>query len=398
MSEVPQLRTEGDDIYFDWGDLALSVVLRNIGGGRDGVRAEVAVRHKEAGHYHQANLSLMSTSGRTTFAKMLATRDPSLDWSEIVEQFCVMASEQLRRGEPLELLEPKRKETSGRFLLNPLIPRGQTTLWFGDGGSGKSLLALAACRAIALEQDLGAMHTSGATVAFLDWEWDKDEHEDRLLRLGGDITIFYRHCTAPFADQAKMIKRDLDRERVDFVVIDSLGLACGGDLKEAEIVLKFFSALRGLNRQSSLVIHHVPKDKRDPYGSAYVKNSARSAWYVVRSSVDEKDGFRIVFQHRKVNAGPLLGSYGMRIAFDEEAYTTTVGAASARVPELVSGVKDRILMVLDEYDGMTYQSLANELEMAEEKIRDHLSKLKKQGKAYNDDNHLWFLVPSGGRL
>ena len=319
----PEMRREGDDYIFCWEQEAAEVTVRDIGVGRDGPRAEVWARHLIAGHLHAAMLNLLSTSSKTGFVKAVLARDPGNNWADMVEQFSVLATEAYRQGEPLELLEPRRRPEAGQWAVNPLAQLGQITLFFGDGKTLKSYTAQACCRAMALEVELAGMRTTRLRPAFLDWEWDKAEHEDRLLRLGGDVTVYYQACTVPLQEQAKALKRKLDREGIDFIGVDSLGLACGGDPSKPELALPFFAALRYLGR-TAIVVHHVPKGSKDPYGSVYIRNSARAGWYFVRVASPDEDSAKVALQHRWSNVGRLQKPIGLRFTFDDEVYTTEV--------------------------------------------------------------------------
>ncbi len=383
--KAPDVRQEGRDIHLSWNGLLVEATVSDIISARDGPKAEVWVRHKTAGHIHGAMLNLMSTSGRVTFTKALVTRDPSTNWEEVVEQICILSTKMYREGEPLTLLEPRRRPEAGRFAIAPLLPIGQPTLWFGDGKSGKIMMALAAARAIRLGQSLAQCAVPAPlNIAYLDWEWDQDEHEDRLLRLGGDVTLFYRRCTAPLIDQARQLERQLSRAKIDIVVVDSLGFACGGNIKDPEPVLGFFAAVRTL-APTALIVHHVAKDSKEPYGSVYIRNSVRSAWYVLRGMLPEAGVLRCAFKHNAANSGQLQADMAFKLTFDEEAYTTTVEREDVgNVPELAEGksIKAKILDAV-RLKPKTRHELADELEEPVEKISVHLSQLGQQERLIN---------------
>jgi len=392
----PVLKREGTEYIFHWETQELKAIVRDVTSGRDGPRAAVEVRDALSGALlHAAMLNLLSTSGRQTFVKELLAADPGNNWRILTQQFCYLAVEAYREGDPMTLLEPRRRPASGQFAVRPLLPIGQTTIWFGDGKSGKSYLALAACRAMMLGGALAGMEAQPMAVAYLDWEADEAEHADRLLRLGGDVTIFYRQCAAPFVQQASRIKRDLDRQQIEFVVIDSLGLACGADINQAEPVLQFFSALRSLGR-TALVIHPVPKEKRDQlFGSIYVRNSARSAWLVVRSSLPEPAGFSAGLHHKATNTGPLERARAVRFTFDEDAYTTEVEPTDrAAVPELAEGMSaaSRILGLLASSGRQMLADVAEALDMPETTARARLNELRQARRTEHFEDGTWGLL------
>jgi hypothetical protein len=297
-------------------------------------------------------LNLLSTSGKQAFIKVLLGRDIGANWADMVEQFTVMAVQEYRDGDPLELLIPERRPESGRYAVQPLAPLGQPTLWYGDGKVLKSYLLLACCRAMQTGEAVAGMPVTGGLLpAFLDWEWDQSEHADRLLRLGAEASFPYIQCAAPLVEQVKGIKRKLDKAGVDFIALDSLGLACGGDPSDPKIVLPFFVALRYLGR-TAVIVHHVSKDSirrrsADPYGSPYIRNSARAGWYFSRSAEPGEDSATVALQHRWTNVGRLEKSLGLRFSFDEADYTTTIARTDPRAIAAQEGTaRERITKYL----------------------------------------------------
>src|SRR3990167_3354359 len=382
--EPPDLRREGLDYVFHWAAPRITVTIRDVASGRDGPRAEIVVSDP-TGHIHTGLLNLLSTSGKATFIKALKERDPEFPWQELVEQFTVLCVHALREGDPLTLLEPQRRDGGRQYVVRPLVPVGMPTLLFGDGAAGKSLLALAICRAAALGETLADMPAGRFSACYLDWEWDVDEHAQRLYELGSDCTLFYLECRTPLVSQVRALGRKLDREGVDFLVLDSLGLACGGDPSDPEVVLNFFGALRSLGR-TALIVHHVPKEKKEPYGSVYVRNSVRSAWFMVRSQTGLDGQFLAALRHRKTNFGQYEKDIGLRFSFNEG--TIAVERTDAKsIPEIAEGSPVR-MRIYDYLDGIreahvtesqTAEEIALALEVPLTQVRARLTGMKNAG-------------------
>jgi hypothetical protein len=384
---------EGDDQVFTWQEQGVSVTVRSIVSGRDGPRAEVWANHSVAGHLHTSMVNLLSNTSKHNFVKAVSARDHGSNWAEIVEQVSVLATQKFRAGEPLDVLEPRRRPEAGQFAVRPIIPKGTTTLWYGDGKSAKSYTLEAACYAMATGTALAGLVAEHMTPSFLDWEWDKSEHEDRLLRLGGETTLFYRRCNVPLHEQAKAIKRELDRVGVDFVGIDSLGMACGGDPADAEVALRFFEAVRFLGR-TAVVVHHVPKEKKDPYGSAYIRNSARSGWFFSRVATAGEDELCVALIHRWTNTGKQEQPIGLQYTFCDETYTTDIQRTEAKPLMRVAGElskKQAIESVLAEHSGLELWEITAMLDEDKDRIAVHLSQMKKQGRLVNEDGK-WYLT------
>ncbi|KKN34801.1 hypothetical protein LCGC14_0789810, partial [marine sediment metagenome] len=389
LMDAPILTKEGEDYRLTWPN-GLEAEVRYLTQGRDGPRGEVRVSSKLVGHLHQSMLNLMSGSSRDTFRKALERRDKEVDWQAHIEQICVLVVEAYRAGDPLTLLEPQLRSQESAYYISPLIPTGVPTLLYGDGGTGKSYIAAAIGRALTLGIPFAGMQAREATVAYLDWEWDDEEHRDRLYRLGSDVTYFYRQCSVPLAHQTRILGRMFDKHGIDFIIVDSLGYACGGDIRDPDVVLAFFSALRILNR-TSFVVHHVPKDSKEPYGSVYIRNSVRSAWYMMRSTLPEPDSFCAALRHGKTNRGRFEQPIGLQFSFTEETTTITRTDVS-RIPELGEGLslRDRILSLLAQKP-LEAKDIALELGTKQTHIAARLTELR-QAKKVTNVAGIWALL------
>ncbi len=54
----------------------------------------------------------------------------------------------------------------------------------------------------------------------------------------------YCRCTGPLSDEASEIAKVIAEHNIGYVVIDSAGLACGGDVASSELTIAFFNTLR----------------------------------------------------------------------------------------------------------------------------------------------------------
>ena len=97
------------------------------------------------GLVHVARVDLLSTRSLAEFAKHVSARasGTGTDWSVLLE---VAAREVIRRfrgGAPAVLLRDVEPPEDAGDLLSPLLVARMPTILFGDGGTGKSLIALA---------------------------------------------------------------------------------------------------------------------------------------------------------------------------------------------------------------------------------------------------------------
>jgi hypothetical protein len=95
------------------------------------------------------------------------------------------------------------------------------TIAFGDGGSLKSYLSLYAA---------GRLAQQGIKVLLLDWELDAPDHLERLHRLFGDPlpTVYHLRGEGALVKEASVIAREVQRLSIEYLVLDSVGMATGG--------------------------------------------------------------------------------------------------------------------------------------------------------------------------
>jgi hypothetical protein len=137
------------------GEMTAEVVVKSVGPGyRD--------------RLHHARVNLTSTRSRAELTNTLKRRQDGLDWDRIVEGTSTLALEAMRNGEPAILLRDAQRPPDAGWLLPPLVLGRLPSILFGDGGSLKSYIALAAAVSIHTDQDLlGISPTATRVVAYL---------------------------------------------------------------------------------------------------------------------------------------------------------------------------------------------------------------------------------------
>ena len=282
-----------DDSYrFVWADPAVDVLIDRLREDRGDLICEMAVRAAippSNGLLRQAKFNLSSATTRTAWIKDLKARQEEVDWFAVIEQVCTLSLRRWRAGEPvvdLASVPPRDREI---YLLPPYIVEGSVASGlFADGGTGKSLFALAAALSVATgEPVLGVYPERMGPVLYLDWEWDAAAHSERLHALcrGAGIevpvdVIFYRHEMASILEAAAEIRKIITEREVVLVIVDSLGFARGGEPESAELTIKSFSVMRTFG-VPVLYVDHVAKqavDKSHSFGSVYTRNSSRMMW------------------------------------------------------------------------------------------------------------------------
>lgn len=266
-----------------------------------------------------ADFNCSSLRARKERAKHLEerSRTEDIDWFGLLEELCIRVLEAEEVGEeerPLEKVPmPIQYDAEVDAGGVPLL-RKHPTIWFGDGGSAKSYLALWA--AIALVQ-------AGEKVLYCDWEFSGEDHRRRLHRMVGDKpdmpNLLYRRCDRPLNRDVGRIKSILLRHQTTFLICDSLGFAADGTPESAEAATNYYKALRELPTLGSLHLAHISKaeegDKK-PFGSVFWANGARATWYMKRTDADPySDAMTVGFFHRKSNIGRLRADFGMKLEF-----------------------------------------------------------------------------------
>ena len=263
-----------------------------------------------------ADFNCSSLRARTDRAKHLAERArvDSIDWIGILEELCLRTLEAEDQAEPVrtlsDLIVPDLAvELKGAGL--PLL-RDLPVIWFGDGSTGKSYLALYAMLDLVQQ---------GHRVLYCDWEFSGDEHRRRLAALVGPSAkvegLKYLRVHAPLTHELGRLRDIVARERITYVVCDSTAAATEGAPEEAQSTKDYFNAVRALG-VGSLHIAHISKSEQGdqkPFGSAFWFNLARSVWFLKRSEADDSDEMTVAFYHRKANTGRTMPALAMRICF-----------------------------------------------------------------------------------
>ncbi len=293
---------------------------------------------------HRTRLNLLSTRSREEVVRRLQQRRPGPDWALLMEAACWKVIEAQRRGRPAVLLRDVTEPPAAGWLIPPILSAADPAILFGDGGRGKSYLALALAASVHSGRALAGLEVrQPIRIAYLDWEWSEWPHYRRLRALWGPGELpdfLYVPCAAegPLSHQVDRLRRILSQHQVGYVVIDSVALACDGPPEEAQSALGFFQALAQLEA-GALLVGHVNRqgDTEKPFGSAFWHNSARSTWYVDRVQEVEGTSFDLGLYQKKHNDGAPAAPIGLRFDFTGDL-TTIRRIDLLEVPELAPGL------------------------------------------------------------
>ena len=326
---------------------------------------------------HEADYKISSLTDRTKLAKYLASRGElpkDCDWNGVIENACTRMCRTMRAGKlaiDLSTLEDPGEPT---YDLEKLLLHNQVTIGFGNGESGKSLLAVSIAYAVAGGSQLLGLRPERRPVYYLDWETDDQETRRRLQRLSwgqgrDDVPLVtYFSMDRPLADDSETMRQISDA----VVIVDSLAPACGGDVMKGEGPQLFWTATRSLRGCSVLVIAQTQKDPKAQhtiYGSGMFHYMARSVWEI--KGHQDGDVVHVAAFHVKANTGRKFGPLAWRYTFDDSARTLVVDEEKPiDVPEFAARLPlaDQIAGIL--IGGATsVKDIAAECDLKEDAVR-----------------------------
>ena len=385
-----------------WDDLAVEV--RTVSRNKTALLAELGVTLALPGLSETVRaprvVNLLSQRDCDSFAESLRRVVPEVQWSSRIDVLCRLVLESYRRGDPAVLLKDCRRANGVQYALEPLLLSDSPTVWFASGGVGKSLLALAAASALAGHDVFAGMRAKRPMrVLYLDWEWEDWQHAERLRLLLGDDTdvadLLYRRCYGALPDEIEAIRQIVADEEIGYVVIDSLGAACGGDLNDADTAIRFNGLIRSLNVGSLWITHVTKNNEADvdrPFGSIYFHNMARLVWRVKRQTEVDSDEIAVGFYCTKSNATRLHKPVGLTVRFGERISITPADLLSHSTLAAGLPIRDRILRALT-LEPTSEVGLAEELGTTRSTIHKKLEALQKAGTIEAENGH-WKLAPT----
>lgn len=323
------------------------------------------------------------------------------EFSRLVTDLCrlprnITASQPLYGSEPVkftpiplgEMEEPEERVD----VVMGFIPEGYPTVLYGDGGQGKSYLAQVLATCVALGRPFLGLPVRGTNVLYLDWELDQEEMTRRGYRIARGMSLeqppknlWYLKVEQPFAVLLEHIKTFVRAQGVGFVVVDSLGAACGDDPELARFVIPLFGKLRSLG-VTVLIVDHQSKlqhgqsyDLKTPFGSIYKYNLARSVFQLQR--VGSKPGqLYVTFRQTKCNFGPLSDPIAISLSFEERAVRVIrVDPKTEALFYEHLNAEEKIMMSIRENGPATNKTLADRTGIHERTVANTTARLKKEG-------------------
>ena len=337
--------------------------------GELSVRCELPGARTVNGNLSVADFNVSSARARTDRAKFLAGRAAvkEIDWTSLVEEFRQRVIQADRVGQPAVYLgrpDPSYQADSIIEVDGLRIPRDHPTILFGDGGTCKSYIAL---------RFLGKLAERDIPVLYIDWEFDRRDHEYRLGRLFPDGTprILYARCERPLIYEADRLRRIARENGIQYAVFDSAAYACFGAPESAENATAYFRAVRQIGG-GSLHVAHVSKAEgadQKPFGSIFWHNSARATWYVAAEQGSSNQR-QIALFNRKVNIDKPLPPVSYVITFTDCGTTEFRRTDVGNSPELAEklSLQQRMSWLL-RHGAKSVKEISDELGAKPETVR-----------------------------
>ena len=286
-------------------------------------------------------------------------------------------------------------------LFNPFIIENAPNLMFGKGGTGKTYICLRLLLSLITGKSfLGFKPERTVKVLFVDYEASKGEFFDRFNRLLGGMTEhvdvsevmgkirYFRPLGRPMHEIIPLLKKTIRYNGIEFVLIDSAILACGGEPERAEVAARYFNALASLGVTTLTIAHETKAENHAyPFGSVVWWNSPRNIWNAQSmSEVEDEDAdpdpnrpIEAGLFHRKSNNGGKSRMVSTRISFTGGKTSITLGDQSHWEKE--ASTPTRILRFLRRNGLSSRKEIDDELEGVEKNaIKVTLRRLVDTGK------------------
>lgn len=362
---------------------------------RGGVYAELSIVLGTTEIRSGVDIGLKSDSGQTKIASGLKPLAPSVPWKWLLQKACALVLKRHREGEPLRVLTVDTVIEPLTFQVNPLVFRNKPTVLFGDGGLGKSSLALLCAMLASTGESIAGISALPGIPLYLDYEDSYDVHVRRMRAIAAShvnvakADVRYQACTEPLVNLTHTLSRRIQAEAINFVVLDSLAAATGGDAG-AEAATKVFRAIRCLN-VGALIIAHIPKspgEGQEPsiYGSVFHKNFARATWEMRKEQEVDSDTSILGLFHRKSNLSRTHAAIGMKVTQNEEGTSMCYEAFDlSQTAELATALplQNRIRTLLEDGHPRKARDIADEVGAKLNSIKTTLSNPRFKGSKWH---------------
>lgn len=293
------------------------ITFENLEERNHSLEADVTVWHKS--ETFASRLNLLSLSGKESFRRQLDDVFGKGAWTEVLNRSCEAVRTAHADQDPSVELIAAPIDESEKYIHYPLIAASGVTIFFGDDGSCKSLLAMSLGASIHDGSALLGCDPQQRNVLYVDYEDSEAVFKDRLYKLGVEQSFRYWPARGtPLPDLVPALRRRIRESEIGLLIVDSGGLACGGEPEKADVTLRFFAAIAHLEIPA-LVICHTTKAGEDkyPFGSRYWRSSSRLAWNVKKEQKEGASNAEMGLFWRKGNNDQPHKPVGVEVLFGD---------------------------------------------------------------------------------
>jgi hypothetical protein len=406
----PKFTDKGNSYDFAWDEYRLSASVSKITETRDGtVKGEILFTTSDPEYHntlHRQIYNFSSPIAQRTLKTEMARRYPcKVDWDSVLGQLSMITLDKMREGEQVQELWTDNEIPPPQYKLYPILPEGEPTMIFANGGSGKTYVGqfIATCIQLPWSENPLGFKPKYGHVLVLDYEAGGNTALFRLKRIKvghnlPEFMIAHRKCLVPLDKDIDNIRAYIRENEIDTVIIDSAFGACSGDMNDNAVAKSFFQAVR-LLPTTTLILHHVAKglkksDGKTAYGSAFFNNAVRMSWELVSQNEPGEPTLRLALLNRKSNNSMLHIPIGIEVEFDDPGGPVVFSRFDvAGAPEFshTLSLKDRIKKALN-CGAMTTKDLCIEVEAKYPQVTARCNELKADNKLVRLPDGRWGLT------
>jgi len=277
---------------------------------------------------HEAQYNLGSARTMQGLATYMQSVYDVGDWATRIQELSYLVRKATRSGEKAESLDPDSDVPPLEWILYPLIVKGYPNIIFGEGGLGKSLIAMVANACVTIPWKYNGLQlTVPDTINSFTLDWESDGvttlRRWQQLKYGMGLDskpMNYLHCSMPFADDIDRIVREITPVDPELLIMDSLAMACGRrDLNDPQTATEFYTIARQIDK-TMLIIAHTSKEqgnRKTVFGSAFFNYYARNVWEVRAGQRESRNVITFGLFHVKDNYTGRFPPMGFKIIFGE---------------------------------------------------------------------------------
>lgn len=272
-----------------------------------------------------------------------------------------------------------------RFVIPDICVEDGFSILFGEGSAGKTWLLILMAICVSRGLPFLGRPVEQRNVLYIDCETGKRTWALRLRRLLEGLGLdqsaasnihFWHTEGVPFEDQWEAIKRCCEENQIEFLCLDHIAAACGGDANEQSVATRFGRALGKIGLPMMALAHITGADMKNPesvnkpFGSIYWHNLSRRTIFVLRQQEDESEIADLGLYPKKVNDGRRPAPFGARITFDDPAGPIAVTSESLSSTPALSRVRGQEHAIYDVLQrAMTVAEIAEETGITERHVK-----------------------------